>query len=65
MYISKIRVFRDSGGFNMANLLMVVEPVPTEGKEPQGATPTPEAQSRGNATSTNHRLRRWWSWAKL
>ena len=65
MYISKFRVFRDSEGFNMANLLMVIEPVPVESDQPDEATPTPEAHSRGNATSASRRVRRWWSRAKL
>ena len=66
MYISRVRLFRDSRQqTSHANLLMVVEPMPVEEDEGPDATPIPEAQSRGKATSTSRRLRRWWSQAKL
>ncbi|KAF3053165.1 hypothetical protein E8E11_011261 [Didymella keratinophila] len=69
LYISKVRVFHDANWIAHANLLFIVESVPTgkESEEPKEQGPSgaavEEAQRRGAPNLL--RLRRWWSRAKL
>ncbi|KAF3040968.1 hypothetical protein E8E12_009025 [Didymella heteroderae] len=72
LFISKVRVFHDANWISHANLLLIVEPVPTgvkpgkpEKSEEQGTSVVAEPQVQGQTSPAILRLRHWWNRAKL